>query len=234
MAKPLKNRAVNPPKSPIDRPERLRRIVGHADVLASELKAHPLNFRVHPDTQRAAVAEAIDRLGWIKAVLVNRSTGRILDGHLRVEDAAAKGQTVPVDYVELTEAEERLALASLDPLTALAVEDADKLAELVAAMELESDSALDIFLQSQSQDAALLELLRDETGSDSEDGESEGPRIPHGSHNIAVVIPMADLALFERAILAANEPNRGNAIAKICRLALKAMDEETSAVNAEG
>jgi len=113
----------------------VNRIVGHEVVAASKILRHPLNFRQHPDTQRAAVAEAITRLGWIEEVLVNKTTGRLLNGHLRVALAEQRGETVPVTLVELTEAEERLALASLDPLGSLADQDSDKLMELLGGME---------------------------------------------------------------------------------------------------
>lgn len=107
------------------------RIVGHQVLAASKILRHPLNFRTHPDTQRAAVAEAIARLGWIEEVLVNKTTGRLLNGHLRVDLAEKRGEDVPVTLVELSEEEERLALASLDPLGSLADQDADKLTERV-------------------------------------------------------------------------------------------------------
>jgi hypothetical protein len=191
-----------------------RRIVGHGEVLASEIVAHPKNFRLHPETQRAAVSEAITRLGWIEEVLVNRTTGRLLNGHLRVELAAQRGEKVPVSFCELSIDEENLALASFDPLGMMAIEDSEKLSELLAEMNLGSSSPLDIFLATAGQDALLSQLLGTEN-----DGAklSDGPRLPNIGQTIALVIAMKDLVLVERAIRATNKINRGEAIAEICR-----------------
>ena len=208
--------------APVKKPSWRRRIVGHEEVLASSIVAHPLNFRVHPDTQRAAVSEAIDRVGWIEEVLVNKTTGRLLNGHLRVELAAARGEQVPVTLVELSEAEERLVLASLDPLGGLAVEDSERLAELLSTLELGS-SVLDTMLSTNAQDAQLSRLF-DDTGDD--DTVSTGPRLPGFGQNITIVIPAKDLALFERAVRATDKMNRGEAVAEICREYLSSLQTD--------
>ncbi len=50
---------------------------------------------------------------------VNRVTGNMLDGHLRTELALERGESyLDVTYVELSPEEERLVLATLDPLGA--------------------------------------------------------------------------------------------------------------------
>ena len=75
-------------------------------------------------------------------VLVNSTTGKVVDRHLRIELALARQEaTVPVTYVELSEAEERLVLASLDPLAAMAIAEKDALAALLAKIET-GDAAL--------------------------------------------------------------------------------------------
>jgi hypothetical protein len=198
------------------------RIVAHAEVPAKSLTAHPQNYRIHPDTQRAAVSEAITRLGWLEEVLVNRTSGRILNGHLRVELAAARGETVPVSYVELSEQDEALALGSLDPLGGLAVEDSERLAELLSTLELGS-SVLDTMLSTNAQDAQLSRLF-DDTGDD--DTVSTGPRLPGFGQNITIVIPAKDLALFERAVRATDKMNRGEAVAEICREYLSSLQTD--------
>ncbi len=109
-----------------------QRFVGEAVVPAAELVANPQNFRRHPKAQRRAMTTALDTVGWIQRVIVNRTTGHIVDGHLRVEEAAARGEDVPVVYVELSEDEERAALLTFDPLGALAQQDTTILDELLA------------------------------------------------------------------------------------------------------
>lgn len=117
------------------------RIVGHGEENPAELTANPLNWRIHPGQQRQAVMEALDQVGWVQEVVVNRTTGNLLDGHLRVEIALDRGEpTVPVQYVELSEEEERLVLASLDSLAALAVPNSDNLAALLDGLAVQGDA----------------------------------------------------------------------------------------------
>ena len=109
------------------------RIVGHGDEPPEQLLANPANWRIHPKEQQQALAGALSEVGWVAQVLVNRTTGHVVDGHLRVELAISRQErTVPVVYVELTEDEERLILASLDPLAAMATAEKDALAALLA------------------------------------------------------------------------------------------------------
>ena len=109
------------------------RIVGEADVDPAALRGHPQNWRRHPDRQRAALTGALDELGWVQRIVVNRTTGHVIDGHLRLEEAFRRGEdTVPVVYVELDEHDEKKALATFDPIGALADPDNDALLGLLA------------------------------------------------------------------------------------------------------
>jgi ParB-like chromosome segregation protein Spo0J len=95
------------------------RIVDHADVPPADLLPNPRNWRSHPAEQQRALGGALAEVGWVAEVMVNRTTGNVVDGHLRIELALAREEpSVPVTYVELSEDEERLVLASLDPLAA--------------------------------------------------------------------------------------------------------------------
>ena len=108
------------------------RIVGHGEAAPAELVPNERNWRRHPPSQQKALAGALTEVGWVQQVVVNRTSGRLVDGHLRVELALARGEpAVPVTYVELSEDEERVVLATLDPLAAMADADATKLAELL-------------------------------------------------------------------------------------------------------
>ena len=109
-----------------------QRFAGEDVVPAADLVANPQNFRRHPKAQRKAMTAALDTVGWIQRVIVNRTTGHIVDGHLRVEEAAERGESVPVVYVDLTEDEERAALLTFDPLGGLAQQDSTILDELLA------------------------------------------------------------------------------------------------------
>ena len=142
---------ASPPARPSGAPRRRpdpasglwrNRITGHADVAPASLLPNPANWRRHPTHQQRALAGALGEVGWVAAVMVNRTSGHLVDGHLRLELALARGEpTVPVAYVELSEDEERLVLASLDPLAAMADVDRDALALLLAGVT-PSDQAL--------------------------------------------------------------------------------------------
>ena len=52
-----------------------------------------------------------NEIGWIQDIIVNKTTGHIIDGHMRADLAVKnKEKLVPVKYVELSEEEERQAL----------------------------------------------------------------------------------------------------------------------------
>ena len=117
------------------------RIVEHGHANPRDLTPNPLNWRTHGEGQRAAMTGAAEDIGWIQSVIVNRTTGHIIDGHLRVEIAVEAGETaVPVAYVELSEDEERLALATYDRITGLAGADDSVFARLVDGLETSSSA----------------------------------------------------------------------------------------------
>jgi DNA modification methylase len=118
-----------------------RRIVGQGDEAPDQLLANPLNWRVHPRVQQDALRGVLREVGLVQQVVVNTQTGHLVDGHLRVQLALQEGQpTVPVLYVDLTEAEEHLVLATLDPIAALATADKAVLDNLLDGLEAKSDA----------------------------------------------------------------------------------------------
>ena len=110
------------------------RIIGEGVVKAADLKANPLNFRTHGMAQQQALSGALERLGWIQRVVINKRTGNLIDGHLRASLAIRKGADVPAVFVDLSEQEERLALASLDPIAAMAGQDDATLSKLLEGL----------------------------------------------------------------------------------------------------
>ena len=119
------------------------RITGHGEEVPDQLLAHPSNWRTHPKAQREALREVLDAVGYVAQVIVNQRTGHLIDGHLRVEEALSHEQpTIPVLYVDLSEEEERLVLASLDPLAAMATIDEAKLRELLAEVSVDSEALM--------------------------------------------------------------------------------------------
>lgn len=161
---------------PIAKPGWRNRIVGYAEVAPTTLQPNPMNWRTHPRYQALALQGSMEELGWIQDVIVNQRSGRMIDGHLRVDLAlAAKEATVPVKYVDLTDEEEKLALATLDPITAWATADKEKLAELLRGVEATNQNVLDM-LERVADNHGLLALLNsdapEDPGADPEQGEA--------------------------------------------------------------
>jgi ParB-like chromosome segregation protein Spo0J len=154
------------------------RIVGHGTEAPDQLLANPYNWRVHPKQQRRALAAALTEVGWVQSVIVNRRTGHVVDGHLRIALALERGEPeVPVVYVDLSEDEERLVLATLDPIGALALGDGDKLGELLAALQVDQ-AALMRLLDDLAQGSGPLNALLA--------GGGETPTLARGSADLPV------------------------------------------------
>lgn len=108
------------------------RIIGYGEEQPEQLLANPRNFRIHPKAQQDALLGVMREVGIVDDVIVNKATGFVVDGHLRVSLAISEGQpTVPVKYVDLTEAEEALILATFDPISAMAATDKEQLDALL-------------------------------------------------------------------------------------------------------
>lgn len=114
-------------------------IVGYDKVNPEKLVPNPENWRLHGELQQKTMNDVLSEVGWIQNVIVNKTTGRIVDGHLRVSLALARGEKeVPVTYVELSEEDEKKALATLDPLSGLADADIEAFSLLADTMETDS------------------------------------------------------------------------------------------------
>lgn len=113
------------------------RIVGSGLVDPSTLEAHPSNWHIHTGLQKEALTDLLNQVGWVQRVIVNKPTGRIVDGHLRAALAEERQEMVPVEYVELTEREEALALATFDPIKELAEKYDDAFSDLVRNLEID-------------------------------------------------------------------------------------------------
>ena len=112
------------------------RIVGYSEEEPDQLLANPSNWRIHPAAQQNALSGVLKEVGLVQNVVANRTTGHLVDGHLRVMLAMRENQpVVPVTWVELSEEEEHLILAALDPLAAMAQADAGALDALLSSVQ---------------------------------------------------------------------------------------------------
>jgi hypothetical protein len=97
------------------------RIKSHRRVRAGDLVPHELNFRLHPERQRAALHALYQEVGFARSLLVYElPDGRLklIDGHLRRD--LDPDMEVEVEILDVTEDEARALLLTIDPLTALA------------------------------------------------------------------------------------------------------------------
>ena len=134
------------------------RIVGQRPIPVKDLIDNPDNWRQHPRNQLTALAALLDRLGEAKPIVVRAGTNRIIDGHARVALARKRKQsTITAVEVELTDDEEREALALLDPLAALAVQDAEHWRRLRRDVT-EADAALGELVRRLAGDETLPDL----------------------------------------------------------------------------
>ena len=119
------------------------RIKGHRVVRAGDLVPHPLNWRGHPESQRAALLALYDEVGFARSLLAYElGDGRLqlIDGHLR-RDLTPDAE-VTVEIVDLSDEEARVLILSLDPLAALATADDSALRELKRITETDSEALL--------------------------------------------------------------------------------------------
>lgn len=138
------------------------RIVGHEDVEPDQLLAHPMNARRHPAKQLDALDGSLATLGWLKEVIVNTTTGHVLDGHARIQKAMQTGSKVPVTYVKISEKEELLALATLDKISEMATYDEDALNALLADVPAPDDAGLKSLLAEMAGEATPGAVQDDE------------------------------------------------------------------------
>ena len=116
------------------------RIIGHGEEEPDQLLANPKNWRIHPSEQQEGLQGVLDEVGFVQGVIVNRATGFVVDGHMRVALALRTNQpTIPVTYVDLTPEEEDTILSTFDPIGAMAVTDRVKLKELIDTVETENE-----------------------------------------------------------------------------------------------
>jgi len=116
-----------------DRIKELRR------VRAGDLKPHPKNWRVHPESQKNALRGLLAEIGYADVLLTRElpdGSLQIIDGHLRAE--TTPDSIVPVLVTDLTEEEAEKVLLTLDPLASMATADKENLESLLASLKFES------------------------------------------------------------------------------------------------
>ena len=186
-----------------------------------ELVENPRNWRTHPAGQTKALQGVMQEVGWAGALLYNEASGRLIDGHARRKLALEQGsERVPVLVGSWTEAQERLILATLDPIGALAEQDDAALQSLIDEVSTETPEMK----------ALLDEILVGEQDADSfEVNEAPAPELPEGKkpqfQNMAFTLHDSQAEVLKASIKKAirlgggkseiNRNSNGNALAFI-------------------
>jgi hypothetical protein len=102
-------------------------------VRVGDLIPNPENWREHPESQRSAFMEALDTVGFADAPKVWESPEglMIIDGHLRAE-ALDPDALIPVQVLNVNEAEARYLLATYDPLALMAMANKERTEAIIA------------------------------------------------------------------------------------------------------
>jgi hypothetical protein len=108
------------------------RIKAHRRVRAGDLVPHELNYRLHPEQQKAALRGLYEEIGFARSLLAYElPDGRLklIDGHLRRD--MDPDLEVDVEVLDVTDQEAWTLLLSIDPLAALAETQAEVHRQLV-------------------------------------------------------------------------------------------------------
>ena len=188
------------------------RIVGHGEEDPQDLLANPFNWRIHPTYQQEALADVLDEVGWVRRVIVNKTTGHIVDGHLRVMEAMKNDeQRVPVAYVELSETEEAEILATFDPIKELAQKN-DQRAQALADRARARSNALKLMVESLRPPQTVSKNEAKATISKERQAQANAV---FALGEFRLILPQAELAEWWEALLTRYEGNRQKAVTHI-------------------
>lgn len=141
-------------------PQWTSKIVAHSKADPNTLVANPLNWRAHPRNQQKAIDAAIDDVGFWRSVTVNRNSGTIIDGHLRVARAiATQQQAIDVEWVDMTDDEERKALLSADSIAGMAETNRANLDQLLRGVEAATTNMQDFLADLAKRNGLYLNTL---------------------------------------------------------------------------
>jgi len=142
---------------------------------------NPANWRIHPKAQQTALEGVLSEVGWVQDVIVNNRTGNLIDGHLRCQVAARNNEkTVPVVYVDLSEDEEAIILASIDPLSAMAATDKAKLEDLLHQVHSDDERVQQMMADIAAKESLILPEFKE--FDESVEGEVEYNVCPECGH----------------------------------------------------
>jgi len=177
------------------------RVVGFERISKDDIEPHPLNWRIHSETQRQKFRSILSDVGFASAIVARKTeSGRvqILDGHMRFEEH--DGDTVPVLLVDLSDEEAERLLATFDWIGAQASAD---------------ETVFRQILDKHSQD--LEDVFGDQIKLDQLDGNVElSPVTPQDPPECTwVLIGIPTVKFHDIALLVESLADRPNVIVKI-------------------
>ena len=137
------------------------RIKDHRRVRAGDLIPHELNFRTHPEHQKAALQALYAEVGFARSLLAYElPDGRLklIDGHRRRD--MNPDQVVDVEVLDVNADEAHKLLLSMDPLAGLAQTEASTHARLRSLVKTDA-AALDALWKANAEAAKKTRQLLD-------------------------------------------------------------------------
>jgi hypothetical protein len=163
-----------------DRIKELRR------VRAGDLIPCPWNWRQHPIEQREALLAILTEVGYAGACLARETEEglELIDGHMRAE--MDLDQEVPVLVLDVTEDEAKKLLATLDPLTGMATENAEAKRQLLEELDVQEASLRKMIAEMLAETEKMVE---DEAAPDANlGGPPEMELRPHEHYDYVMVL----------------------------------------------
>lgn len=148
-------------------------------VEAGKLKSNPRNWRKHPPSQIAAFQAVLNDVGFISPVLLNETTGHLLDGHMRAASVPPT-MMIPVLVGRWSLAQEKEILATYNPIAGLAEIDPENTRALLAQVQSKAPAVqamLELLEKQLEQSGALDEEPDDEADDDDEEGGGGGEAV---------------------------------------------------------
>lgn len=204
------------------------RNLGLRRVKVADIADNPRNFRTHGKFQQDSFAGVVDEIGWYGYPDVFQAPdGRLMlvDGELRKRHLIARygaNAEVEVNVTDFTPTEADIALATKDPIAALAGTEGEKLAALVEAITPNSAelSALIDSLKDQAFEATVGAMAA--APAPTSEGVETDPDVLGRSHRtVSATLTDEQWAIVDKAIREAKQRGRldttAAALASICK-----------------
>jgi len=203
------------------------RILGLERHCPRDLRDNPLQHKDHPEHQQDVLTGLLQEVGIAGALLIYRSEANdgaltLVDGHQR--KGLAPDVPWPCLLTDLNDAEAAKILAVGDEVARLATYRADKVPALLAAVETRN-AALTSILEELNLHAKAAKLVQDRVSSS---GQPAALRASKRVGVVKAVFSVDQVDVVEQAMRAAHIPNRGEALATICRFFLEHHGQATA------